>query len=237
MFTDPYTVKTVEYLTGIAFLLLFAVFWRFVNVEHLPERVKAWSGQLAEWFRVPADLLFHRGHAWARLETADLYTVGLDDFAQQLVGPVEVVNLPHVGSHVKAGHPSWTLCAAGKLVDMVAPVDGEVVAINPDLERRAELVNEDPYGRGWLMRVRVPKAPGALKNLMSGETARRWIARVSDELTAAMNPELGVLLQDGGMPVHGIARGMDDAHWDEVARRFLLVPGQEPVSDVNAEQR
>lgn len=226
MFTDPYTVKTVEYLTGIAFLLLFVVFWRFVNAEALPERVKAWSGQLAEWFRVPSDVWFHRGHAWARAESPDVYTVGLDDFAQQLVGPVEAVNLPRVGSRVRAGRPSWTLCANGKLVDMVAPVDGEVIAVNPDIDRRADLVNDDPYGRGWLMKVQAPQKTHAVKNLLSGEKARQWIARVSDELTAAMNPELGVLMQDGGMPVHGIARGMDEAHWDEVARRFLLVPGQ-----------
>ena len=222
MFTDPYTAKTVEYLTGVAFLLLFVVFWRFVNGEPLAQRVKAWSGQLAEWFRVPADLFFHPGHAWARPDTAGVYTVGLDDFAQQLVGPVDVVNLPRVGSRVKAGAPTWTLCADGKLVDMVAPVDGEVVSVNPDLERRAGLVNEDPYGRGWLMRVQVaPDRP--LRRLMSGDAARQWITRVAEELTAAMHPELGVLMQDGGMPVHGIARGMDEAGWTDVARKFLLV--------------
>ena len=226
MFTDPYTVKTVEYLTGLTFLLLFVVFWRFVNAEPLTTRVQAWSGQLAEWFRVPSDVLFHRGHAWARPESAGVYAVGLDDFAQQLVGPVEVVNLPPAGSCVKAGTPSWTLCANGKLVDMVAPVDGEIVAVNPELERRADLVNDDPYGRGWLLKVRVPSTNTSVKRLLSGDKARQWMARVSDELTAAMNPELGVLLQDGGMPIHGIARGMDEAHWEDVARRFLLIPGQ-----------
>ena len=61
--------------------------------------------------------------------------------------------------------------------------------------------------------------------LMSAAAARRWMEQVSNSLTAAMSPELGHVYQDGGMPVHGIARNIDEAHWDEVARRFLLTDG------------
>ncbi|HVL69313.1 MAG TPA: hypothetical protein VM364_18795 [Vicinamibacterales bacterium] len=221
---DPYTVKAVEYLTGLAFLLLFVLFWRYVNGERVAEQARAWSGQLAEWFRVPEHLHFHPGHGWARTDAHDVLTLGLDDFAQQLVGRVEAVDLPRLGAVLTRGNTGWTLHADGKAVDMMAPAGGTVVAVNADVKHRAELVNQDPYGRGWLLKVRVPRVTDAVKDLVTGQAARQWIARVSDDLMASMTPELGHLCQDGGLPVHGIARGIDDERWDEVARHFLHPP-------------
>jgi glycine cleavage system H protein len=222
MFThDPYMVKAIEYLTGITFLLLFVAFWRFVNGEGAPVAAKAWSGRLADWFTVPDRLFFHRGHAWARVDGPEVVTLGVDDFAQQLVGPVEGFDLPAAGAALTAGAPAWTLRADGKAVGMVAPLGGTVLAVNTDLNQHPDLVNRDPYGRGWLVKLQVPRARTAVRDLVTGKAARAWIARVADELTASMNPELGHLMQDGGMPVHGIARGIDEADWDEVARLFL----------------
>lgn len=222
MFThDPYAVKAVEYLTGITFLLLFVAFWRYVNGEAVPALARAWSGRLADWFTLPDRLFFHRGHAWARVDAPEAVTVGLDDFAEQLVGPIDGVGLPAPGTVLNANGPAWTLRAGGRTVDMVSPLTGTVLAVNHELATHPELVNRDPYGRGWLVKLQVPKVKDAVRHLMTGRTARAWIERVSDELTASMNPELGHLMQDGGMPVHGIARGIDEAQWDEVARRFL----------------
>jgi glycine cleavage system H protein len=221
--TDPYMVKTIEYLTGITFLVLFVVFWRYVHGEPLAvaERVRSWSGQLSEWFAVPEGVFFHPAHAWARAEAPGILTVGLDDFAQQLVGPVQRIDLPAPRTVLRAGEKGWTLHASGKALDMLAPVSGEVIGVNYAVGQQADLVNDDPYGRGWLLKLRVPPASSAMKDLLSGAAARRWIARVSDDLTASMTPELGTLCQDGGLPIHGIARGIDPEHWDEVAKRFL----------------
>jgi glycine cleavage system H lipoate-binding protein len=223
MFThDPYMVKAVEYLVGIGSLLLFVVFWRFVNGEAAPVAVPAWANQIAEWFKVPEGMLFHPGHAWAREESPGLLTIGLDDFAQQLVGPVAAVDLPAPGTRLHAGTKGWTLRSGDRGVDMLAPVTGTVVAVNTDVKDRAGLVNRDPYGQGWLMKVQVPRASASFKDLVTGAAARRWIDKVAQELTATMTPELGHVYQDGGVPVQGLARSIDDAHWDALARRFLL---------------
>lgn len=224
MFTnDPYMVKTIEYLTGIGSLLLFVLFWRYATGEPLAvaERVRAWSGQLSDWFRLPAGIMFHPAHGWARADEPGLLTVGLDDFAQQLVGPIDAIQLPAPGARLRAGATGWTLHAAGKAVDMLAPVSGEVVAVNDAVRQQGDLANADPYGRGWLVKLRVPRAADATSHLLTGAAARGWIQRVSDRLTASMTPELGHLCQDGGLPVHGIARGIDPECWDEVAREFL----------------
>jgi glycine cleavage system H protein len=221
---DPYTMKAVEYLVGLGSLALFVIFWRFVNGEAMPmmEQAQVLAGQVADWFRIPERVFLHSGHGWARYEGPGVMAVGLDDFAQQLVGPLAAIELPQPGTLLKAGAKAWAMRADGKSVDMLAPVSGTVVAVNTDVKSHAALANEDPYGRGWLLKVQVPRMASAVQGLVSGAAARKWMDEVSHQLTASMTPELGQLCQDGGFPVHGIARAIDEARWDEVAGRFLL---------------
>ncbi len=220
---DPYMMKAIEYLVSLASLALFVVFWRFVNTEAAvaPERAAGWSGQLADWFRVPKELFFHPGHGWVKPEAAGVLTVGLDDFAQQLVGPLAAIDLPAPGTELRSGDKGWTLRAGFRTIDMRSPVTGTVVAVNDRIANSAALANDDPYGAGWLLKVRAPQGRHALGDLLSGQAARKWIAQVAGELTAAMAPQLGTVMQDGGVPVHGIARSLDEQHWDTLARRFL----------------
>jgi glycine cleavage system H protein len=219
---DPYMVRAVEYLTCLGFLVVFSLFWRFVNTEPVFARAKAWAGQFADWFKMPESVYFHPGHAWARLESPGVVAVGVDDFAQHLVGRLGGLVLPNTGEPLEAGRRALALQADGRAVDVLAPISGTVVAVNQSAVEHPDLVNDDPYGRGWLLKVQVPRTASALRSLLSGEPARQWIDQVSQQLMHTMSPELGQLCQDGGLPVHGIARAIDDAHWDDVARRFLL---------------
>jgi glycine cleavage system H protein len=220
---DPYTVKALEYLVGIAFLVCFVGFWHYVNGAGTVslERERAWAEPLSEFFRVPTNVCFHPGHTWARSEGHDLITIGLDDFAQQLVGPISAIDLPRVGAALDAGARAWSIEVDAKTIDMLAPVSGTVVAVNDALTSQPGLVNDDPYGGGWLAKVRVPRSPNALRSLMSGRAARAWMDKVSSDLTAAFTPELGQVSQDGGVPIHGFARAISEEHWDDVARTFL----------------
>ena len=225
MFTlDPYTMKAVEYLVGLGFLALFVLFWQFVNGEgtRQPATARVFAAQPSEWFSVPDGFAFHRGHGWARPDPTGVLTLGIDDFAQHLVGRLAAVHLPEPGATLRAGDAAWSLEVDGKRVDVLAPVGGTVVAVNADVLEQPTLVNHDPYGCGWLVKVQGPRGLSALKNLMSPVAARRWMEQVSNELAAAMSPELGHVYQDGGMPIQGIARSLDDAHWEAVASRFLL---------------
>lgn len=219
---DPYTLRAVEYLSCVGFLVVFSLFWRYLNTEPVLQRAGAWVGQFSEWFKVPDQVYFHPGHAWARLDAPGVMAVGIDDFAQHLVGPVAGITLPKPGQPLAAGQQAWALKVDGKAVDVLAPVTGRIVAVNASAIEHPEVVNEDPYGRGWLLKVEVPRTATAVKHLMSGDAARQWIDGVSHRLLQTMSPELGQLYQDGGLPVHGLARAIDEAHWDDVARRFLL---------------
>ncbi len=224
---DVYTVKAIEYALGLGFLLLFAGFWRYATTDARPAVRRAAvrarrSVPVADMFRVPDGVLVHPGHAWARADAAGVVTIGLDDFAQQLVGPLAGVVHPEVGTTLHQGGRAVTLRADSKSVDVVSPVAGRVIAVNEEARRAPQTISEDPYGRGWLIKVQAPRLATDRRQLLAGPQAQRWMSASWDELAAMLTPELGTTMHDGGTPVHGFARGIDEARWDEIARRFLL---------------
>jgi glycine cleavage system H protein len=150
-------------------------------------------------------------------------TVGLDDFAAKLVGPLSRVSLPAVGAPVGQGEQAWRLTAAdGRAVDMLSPVDGTVVEVNAALGASPELAEQDPYGGGWLMKVRPSRLRANRINLMAGQAVHRWMEEAAAGLRGRFEPGLGALAQDGGAPVSGMARAIDPEHWDRLAGTFLL---------------
>jgi glycine cleavage system H protein len=103
---------------------------------------------------VPADLRYLKSHEWARLEPDGTITVGISDHAQQALGDLVFAEVPEPGRHVTAGEACAVVESVKAASDVYSPVTGEVVASNADLGGRPELINEDPYGAGWLMRIR-----------------------------------------------------------------------------------
>lgn len=219
--------KAVEYSIAVGYLLLFIPFWRYSQgLAGAAQPVRAAARQVVddvvEWFHVARDVAFHPGHAWARLEGATAAFVGADDFAQKLVGPIRHIELPEVGTEVHQGSPAWRLHVDGKAVDMVSPVTGTVTAVNREAADRPALVKSDPYHQGWLLKVEGPRVAPTTRGLLTGDLARRWIEQATDALRLRMTPDLGLALQDGGVPVDGLAAAIDHEKWDEIAREHLL---------------
>jgi glycine cleavage system H protein len=107
---------------------------------------------------IPADLSYTREHEWVRTEADGSVVVGISDHAQAQLGELVYVELPEVGRVVAAGAPLAVVESTKAASDVYAPVPGRVVAINEALNASPELVNESPYGDGWLVRLR-PSAP------------------------------------------------------------------------------
>jgi glycine cleavage system H protein len=103
---------------------------------------------------VPTDLRFLKSHEWARLESDGTITIGISDHAQQALGDLVFVEVPEAGRHVNAGEVIAVVESVKAASDVYSPLAGEVVAGNADLGGQPELVNQDPYGAGWLMRIR-----------------------------------------------------------------------------------
>jgi len=110
---------------------------------------------------VPADLRYSSSHEWLRLD-GDIATVGITDHAQEALTDVVFVELPAAGRQVDAGDPTAVVESVKAASDIYAPVAGEVIELNPAVEADPSLVNTDPYGNGWLFKLRVTTPAEAL---------------------------------------------------------------------------
>ena len=221
--------KGVEYIIAIVFMFGFIVFWRFVTqtqVQPVTERVSELARGIrdtVQGFLVPENAYFHPGHAWVRVDDKNVATIGLDDFAQRLLGKIDTVHLPGVGSELRQGERGWALEVGSRPVDMLSPVDGEVLSVNEELINSPETANTDPYGKGWLMKVQAPRISANVKGLLSGNLAKKWIEEARENLLSRGNYNIGLVYQDGGLPVDGMARNVDPDNWDRIAKEFFLI--------------
>jgi glycine cleavage system H protein len=110
--------------------------------------------------KVPADLKYTKTHEWLRTLPDGSIEVGITDHAQHALGDLVFVEVPETGRELKAGEPCAVVESVKAASDVYAPVTGEVTAGNPKLAKTPETINTDPYGEGWLMRVRpAPASP------------------------------------------------------------------------------
>jgi glycine cleavage system H protein len=103
---------------------------------------------------VPQDLFYAKTHEWVSLDDG-IATVGISDFAQSQLSDLTFVELPEVGTIFEAGDEAAVVESVKAAADVYAPVGGEVIAINEKLEDAPELINEDPFGKGWIFKIKV----------------------------------------------------------------------------------
>lgn len=173
-------------------------------------------------YQMPEECLFHRGHTWARVIAPDTVLVGIDDFARQLVGQPSKLSLPAVGSWLRQGARALGLGLDGRKVELVSPVEGEVIEVNPALLEQPTLATDDPFGRGWLVKVRSSELARGLNNLLSGSLARRFMEDSRERLQHQLMALSGTVLADGGEPVADFARHLPEPEWRHLVHEFLL---------------
>ncbi len=103
---------------------------------------------------IPADLQYTKEHEWVRIEDG-VATIGVTDHAQEALGDIVFVELPETGREVAAGEACVVVESVKAVSDVYAPVAGEIIAVNEALEAEPEKVNADPYGEGWLVKIRM----------------------------------------------------------------------------------
>lgn len=117
--------------------------------------------------KIPKDLLYTEEHEWVAVDEG-IATIGITDYAQGELGDVVFVEMPQEGTLVNQLEPFGTIEAVKAVSDLFAPVSGEVVEVNVLLADKPETVNKDPYGDGWMMKVRLTDT-SELENLMNAE--------------------------------------------------------------------
>lgn len=230
-YIDIYATKGIEYLIVISFLVAFVIFCRYMYRPHRARPATRVPAENGTRFRIPEGLYYHQGHSWLRPEPDSIGVVGLDDFAQKLIGKVDAIELPAPGTRLAQGEEAWNLVVDAERIPMLSPVAGDVVEINREVLQSPDVVSQDPYGRGWLLKVKSSRATSNTRNLLTGKLARVWMEEALDRLQPLHARTLGPLLQDGGVPVAGMARALDPEHWNSFARTHLLTDDKE---DANA---
>ena len=122
----------------------------------------------------PDNLRYTKEHEWVSLSGSE-GTIGVTFFAQKELGDVVFVELPDVGRKVKAGEEFGTIESVKAVSEVYAPVTGEVIAVNKDLVDHPEIINQDPYSRGWILKVRLDD-PAEASSLMDAAGYRTFVA-------------------------------------------------------------
>lgn len=128
--------------------------------------------------RFPPELLYHPEHTWARIQ-GPLSVVGITEHAQKELGDLVFVELPEVGREIVAGDVFGSVESAKSISELFSPVSGEVVEVNSSLEGDPSAVNDDPYGRGWLIKLKL--SPGFIPSGLLG--AQAYAQQVTDRAT------------------------------------------------------
>ncbi|MBI3585632.1 MAG: glycine cleavage system protein GcvH [Ignavibacteriales bacterium] len=123
----------------------------------------------------PANLQYTKEHEWIRVE-GDAGWIGITDYAQGELGDVVFVELPSVGTKLQQGKTFGTIEAVKAVSDLYAPISGEVLELNKEIQSTPELVNKEPYDKGWMVKVKIANA-SELASLMDVESYKKLIAK------------------------------------------------------------
>lgn len=215
----------------MAVVLLIITFAVFISIDMILNRKKAI--RLAEQpetshepvlsgFHVPQHLRYHPGHTWLSRERKNVHRVGADEFAAFFAGPVDKIVLPRPGTWVRQGQKAITFLRGERRMELVSPIEGEVVDVNNEVLANPSVLADDPYGRGWFMTVFAPDEEGPSRNLLPINLLKGWMRDAADRFYA-MQPQLaGATAADGGRPVKNATAEWDPAAWETGARELFL---------------
>jgi glycine cleavage system H protein len=165
---------------------------------------------------------FHPTHTWAKI-TDDTVTIGVDEFTQKVLGRVQRLDIPKVGSYLRQGDVVWHLFHGKRALPQRAPIEGEVVEINDALFTEPNRINSSPYDDGWILKIKPTALRQNLKNLLHGETARRWLETVRSQFVMRFTAEVGPVCQDGGELIEGAGELLSESEWQEVLNEYFMV--------------
>ncbi|HVN48837.1 MAG TPA: glycine cleavage system protein H [Bacteroidota bacterium] len=183
----------------------------------------------AEQFAIPKGYFISNTHTWLEMVFSGEARIGIDDFAQKVIGRVEHINVVSPGTEVKRGEPIATVYHGTQTLTIAAPVSGKIIKTNQRVLAEPQLLNTDPYIGGWITLIAPNNISSEIKLLTIAEDAANWlkkeIARFRDFIkvqtqTGTLAP-VGVTMLDGGVPLSGALEHCADTAWQEFQKEFL----------------
>ena len=230
-YSDIFATKGVEYLIIIAFLAMLIPFSVILNKQvKMTRQIQKAIGILsANILRIPQGLFYSKNHTWMYMEKSGAATVGVDDLLLHVTGEVKFGSLKNPGDLINKGDLLTEIDQDGKLLRIFSPVSGKIIDTNSLLSKSPGALNEDPYGKGWIYKIKPSDWISEAKSCYFAEEATIWSAkeleRFKDFLAVTMknhSPETSmVILQDGGELCDRTLSSLPDEIWKDFQKEFL----------------
>jgi glycine cleavage system H protein len=230
-YNNIFETKGIEYLIIIAFLVIIIPFWIIINKQsEVKTQIKRALGILtASILRIPQGLFYSRNHTWAHLMKSGDAKVGLDDFLLHITGEVRFFNLKNPGDFMRKGDLMAEVVQNGKVLRINSPLSGKIVDSNFSLRDNPGIINEDPYGAGWIYKIKPDSWIEETSSYYLAEEAITWskreLERFKDFMAESMkkySPETSMLiLQDGGELCDKPLSELPAEVWQDFQKSFL----------------
>jgi glycine cleavage system H protein len=230
-YTNIFETKGIEYLAIIAFFVILIPFWILLNKQVvISKQIRKIIGTLsASVLKIPQGLFFSKNHTWTHLERSGSAKVGLDDLLFHITGKVNVNHLKNTGDMISKGDLLTELDQSGKTLRIFSPISGKILASNALLKDNPQLSSEDPYGKGWIYKIKPTNWIEETSTCYLAEEATQWskteLERFKDFMAHSVgkygaNPSL-MVLQDGGELCDNVLSELPDEIWQDFQQEFL----------------
>jgi glycine cleavage system H protein len=230
-YSDIFATKGIEYLIIITFLVLLIPFWMVLNkqVEIKSKIQKALGFISASILKIPQGLYYSKNHTWMYMEKTGTARIGLDDLLLHITGEVKFIINKRPGDTINKGDLLTEIDQNGKLLRLYSPVSGKITDTNKMIQEIPGMLNEDPYGKGWIYKIKPSNWIADVKSCYFAEEATNWSAaeleRFKDFLAISMknySPEPSMLiLQDGGEICDHSLSAFPNEIWRDFESEFL----------------
>jgi glycine cleavage system H protein len=230
-YQNIFDTKGIEYLAILAFFAMLIPFWLTLNkqVKLTKQLQKTLSALTARSLRIPQGLFFSRYHTWTHLERTGDAKVGLDDLLLHLTGDVKINVLKKPGEKIRKEDLLAEINHNDKFLRIYAPISGEITEANTMLVKNPEFLNVDPYGKGWIYKIKPSSWVADTNSYFLAEDATNWsvqeLNRFKDFLASAVGKyssmPSNIILQDGGELRDQPLSELPDEIWQEFQQDFL----------------
>jgi len=226
-----FETKGIEYIAIIMFLLLLIPFWIVLNrqVKVTKQMQKALGILTAGILRIPQGIFHSKNHTWTHLERSGIAKVGLDDLILHLTGEVKFSFLRQKDELVNKGELLAEIVHQDKVLRIYSPIAGQILETNALLNESAEILNDDPFGKGWMYKMKPTNWIGDTSAYYLAEEATKWttteLDRFKDFLAGSMKvhttDSTQVVLQDGGELMDNTLAELPVEVWQDFQKDFL----------------
>jgi glycine cleavage system H protein len=196
----------------------------------IKEKFKQVIGILSEKIlKIPLGLFYSKNHTWMQLEKSGNAKVGLDDLVMHITGEVNLSNIKQPGEKVSPGDVIAQIEQDGKQLNISSPISGEVQSVNTSINENPGIMNEDPYGKGWILKIKPEKWIAETNSCLVAEDAEEWLkkelTRFKDFVATSVDkisPEPSItILQEGGELSDNPLSRLPKEIWNDFQSEFL----------------